>query len=71
MTNDPTAGSYSRFAVVLHWTVAALMLANLAVGWIGEELEPGAAKFALFQWHMSLGLLVLLFSAVRLAWRWF
>lgn len=70
MTNEQTVESYSRFAVALHWTVAALMLANLAIGWIGEEMERGPEKLALFQWHMSLGLLVLLLSAMRLVWRW-
>lgn len=61
---------YGPVAIFLHWAVAVLILANLAVGWIGEEMERGAGKGLLFEWHMSLGLLVLLLSAVRLVWRW-
>jgi cytochrome b561 len=69
MTDDHATRAYGPFAIFLHWAVAALILANLAIGWIGEEMERGPAKAALFQWHMSLGILVLLLSAVRLAWR--
>ncbi len=70
MTDEHGTRTYGSPAIFLHWSVAVLMIANLAVGWIGEEMERGPEKFALFQWHMSLGLLVLLLSAIRLAWRW-
>ncbi|GBD42730.1 Cytochrome b561 [bacterium HR40] len=70
MSDAHGARGYGPVAIALHWSVAALILANLAVGWIGEEMERSPEKFTLFHWHMSLGLLVLLLSAVRLAWRW-
>lgn len=61
---------YSSVAIVLHWAIAALILTNFAIG-----LKYGAAhgldKFAILQWHKSIGFTILALSLLRLAWRVF
>lgn len=59
---------YSSAAIVLHWAIAVLILTNFAIG-----LKYGAAhgldKFAILQWHKSIGFTILALSLARLAWR--
>ena len=64
---------YGAVAVVLHWTIAAAILANLGLGWWMHRAIDVAATQAravdAFQVHKSLGLTVLVLSVLRLAWR--
>src|SRR5690349_745732 len=64
---------YHAVAVVLHWAIAAAVLANLVVGWwMHEALESAAGRpgtVAAFQLHKSLGLTILALTVMRLAWR--
>lgn len=63
---------YSAVAIALHWSVAALILTLLAMGLWMTRLPPGSAsQFALYQLHKSIGVTVLLLTALRLAWRLF
>ena len=58
---------YSRTAIALHWTIAALVLLNLPLGRFNEQIEElGASTMWL---HKSIGLTVLVLSIVRLGWR--
>src|SRR3546814_18594147 len=59
---------YSRLAIFLHWAIAALLAFQIAVGWALEDL--GARGFALFQWHKSIGLSILLLTCARIAIRY-
>jgi cytochrome b561 len=64
---------YTAVAIVLHWAIAAAILANLLIGWwmksaIGET-PTQARAIAAFQLHKSIGLTVLLLTALRLVWR--
>jgi len=67
------AGRYSLVAMVLHWAIALLIVANLATGWwmtaAIDTAATQASAVAAFQWHKSIGLTVLLLSVLRLAWR--
>ena len=63
-----TASRYSTVAIVLHWLIFALIIANVFVGGWMEDAE-GPAKFEQFQMHKSLGLTVLALSLARLVWR--
>lgn len=56
--------------VYLHWLSAAAMISLIAIGWamIHGGLDA-ATTFDLFQWHKSLGFLVLGLSLARLAAR--
>ena len=61
------AGHYARYnrgAVILHWLIAALIVANLAIGLFHESLPRGAIPI-----HKSIGFTVLALSALRLLWR--
>lgn len=55
---------YTRVAIALHWTIATLILANLAIGLLHETLLKGTLPL-----HKSIGMLVLLLGVVRLGWR--
>jgi cytochrome b561 len=54
--------------MLFHWAIAALILANLYLGWRMGIID-GLARFEMFQLHKSLGISVLLLSIGRLAWR--
>ena len=65
---------YDTVAMVLHWAIAALMIFMIV---FGEDLirvsrDPAAAAAAgtfLPSLHVSIGIGILILSAVRLAWR--
>jgi cytochrome b561 len=59
---------YSAGAILLHWTIAALVVTNIVLGLQAEDLK-GLALFNLLQWHKSFGVTVLVLSVARLAWR--
>lgn len=59
---------YSTVAIVLHWTIAVLIIFNLYLALQFDGLR-GLAKFNAFQLHKSIGLTVLMLSLARLAWR--
>ena len=67
---DPAAAErrYSTFAIVLHWTIAALIGVNFVVGLQSDALK-GLAQFQLLQWHKSFGVTVLVLTLARLAVR--
>lgn len=52
-----------------HWSTAALILAMFALGWLAVSYPMSPAKIELFNWHKSLGLLVLAWTLLRLVWR--
>ena len=60
---------YGTGAVIFHWTIAALLIANICLGLYFADLPPDAWKGELAQWHKSIGLTVLVLSVLRLAWR--
>lgn len=59
---------YTTVAIWLHWLIAALILANLALGLAHESVSRGLSQQMLW-WHKSFGITVLLLSLVRLGWR--
>jgi cytochrome b561/polyisoprenoid-binding protein YceI len=70
---NPNEQRYTAVAIVLHWAIAAAILANLVIGWwmksaIGETATQARA-IAAFQLHKSIGLTVLLLTVLRLVWR--
>lgn len=61
---------YSTVAVILHWCIAAGILAMLVSGLvIYQQWLPDVALFNWFQWHKSLGLVLLLLISIRVVWR--
>jgi cytochrome b561/polyisoprenoid-binding protein YceI len=57
---------YSGQAMALHWAIALLLVYNFALGQRSEDLPRGPELFALFQFHKSIGITVLLLSLWRL-----
>jgi cytochrome b561 len=66
-----TATSWGWPAKTLHWTVAALVIGMLVLGFTMVWLVSGlGTKFQLYQLHKSFGMLVWALVVVRLLWRW-
>lgn len=61
---------YSAGAIAFHWTIAVLLIANIAIAWWFNTLH-GSDKIEPVQWHKSIGITVLVLSVARLAWRIF
>lgn len=62
---------YTKTAVLLHWLIAALLLVEVAQGWLMQEIpkQPPGLRADQFNLHKSFGLLLLAFVLVRLGWR--
>lgn len=64
------AERYGTIAILLHWVIAGLVLANIAIGLaFANSKAAEAGVSSLTQLHKSIGLSVLLLSVARLAWR--
>jgi cytochrome b561 len=59
---------YSTVAIVLHWAIAALILSNLATGFVMEGLSR-PLKAMVIPFHFSCGMTVLALTALRVLWR--
>lgn len=55
---------YSRGAIILHWTIAILVLYNLTTGLLHDTLPKAA-----FQFHVSSGITILVLTVLRILWR--
>lgn len=60
---------YSTVSILLHWTLAALLVAQVFVGGWFDDLPRGPEKGEAFALHASLGATILILSLVRLGWR--
>jgi cytochrome b561 len=71
-TLQNTEQRYGAVAIALHWLMAALLVALLALGLYMMRLPDAGfdtRKVVLILIHKQLGLLALLLAALRLAWR--
>jgi cytochrome b561 len=65
------AGRYDGVAILFHWLIAALIVANVVLAWSLDDFDhhdPIHQK--LLTIHKSIGVSVLALAAARLAWRW-
>ncbi len=60
---------YTRTAIALHWSMAALVIMLLAMGWIMTDMSSSPLKLKVFDWHKWTGVTVLAFLIVRALWR--
>lgn len=60
---------YTNGAVALHWLTAAVIVAQIYVGFTFHGMERGPARGEWFDWHKTLGVIILLLGVARLAWR--
>jgi cytochrome b561 len=66
------ADGYGLVAILLHWIIAIVIVALLAMGAVMVRMTPGSSlQLEVYQFHKSLGIAVLALTAVRLAWRLF
>jgi len=59
---------YTTVAIALHWTIAVLILSNLATGSVMEGFAQ-PLKAAAVAFHISSGITVLVLTGFRLLWR--
>ena len=59
---------YTRTAMVLHWLIGALIIANILLVW-STDLLPDAAERPIVNLHKSFGVTVLGLAIMRLLWR--
>lgn len=62
------AQRYTAFARLLHWTIAALVFAQIGLGIAADRLDRVPAQAALDA-HVQVGLLILVLAVLRLLWR--
>lgn len=70
----PIRNDRAQWGVVsqlLHWLIAIMVFAQIALALIFKQLRPGPELFALIGAHKSLGLAILVVVVIRLIWRWF
>ncbi|PWE17596.1 cytochrome B [Marinicauda salina] len=68
---------YTTIAIAFHWTIAILLVGMVFYGWWMEEVRDAAfdgevsveRASAVYNWHKTIGLTILVLSLGRLAWR--
>lgn len=60
---------YTAPAILLHWLLALLILASLAVGYAMTGMPFSPQRLKLYNWHKWAGVVILTLSALRLLWR--
>lgn len=60
---------YSGVAILLHWLIAAGIVANVALAWIWPRLADEQVRPAI-DTHKSIGITLLGLAIMRLLWRW-
>ena len=67
-TSARTSDRYTNTAIILHWTIAVLVILGLGTGIYGSELEDSTGE-TLINLHKLLGLSTLALTVVRIGWR--
>jgi cytochrome b561 len=60
---------YSGAAKSLHWLILALLIIQFVVAWTMPDIKRDTKPDTLINLHLSIGILILFFAFVRLAWR--
>jgi cytochrome b561 len=69
-SGEAASGRYTWQAIALHWAIAALILFMLWLGWSLDDIPKNTpARGFYVNLHKSIGVLVLVLVALRLAWR--
>ena len=64
-----TQGRHTRTAIVLHWLIFGLLIAQYIVGWTMPHIGRNTPVTMLISLHFSIGVLIIGVIIVRLAWR--
>jgi cytochrome b561 len=65
----PAIPRYGAVAIVLHWLVAAAILATFPLGLYMADLPLSPRKLTLVSYHKWIGVTVFGLMGLRLAWR--
>lgn len=63
-----TNAVYNRGAIWFHWTIALLIIVNIAIAF-GHDLLPRPDRGLVMGWHKAIGIAVLALSIGRIGWR--
>jgi cytochrome b561 len=66
---DQASSRYTRVAIALHWTIAALIAFNLLFGFGDISVFPAPARRVIIELHSSVGMTVLVLTGFRILWR--
>jgi cytochrome b561 len=71
MVTDTPKSRYNSLAIILHWVMAICFILMLGSGLVMTEdgLLEKSMQFTLYQWHKSLGVLLLIAFFLRIAVR--
>jgi cytochrome b561 len=61
-------GRYSKIAILFHWAIAVLIVANILLATLSEDL-PRAARAAYMSPHKAIGISILVLTFGRILWR--
>ncbi|QRM54680.1 cytochrome b [Sinorhizobium sp. BG8] len=68
MARDRDTG-FGWVAIGLHWLIAVLILGLIALGFVMRRMKiDPLLQFSLYQWHKSIGLVVLGLALLRVLW---
>lgn len=67
MTYGELRGGYPGTSKLLHWLIALCVLVTIPVAIVMTRLDPGPTMNTLYNFHKSLGVLILILMLLRLA----
>ena len=65
----PRRLQYGPPAKVFHWLIVALLLVQYPIGWLMPDVHRGMQPGAGMTFHVSIGILILVLTFMRFAWR--
>jgi cytochrome b561 len=71
LPTSSTVSRHTRIAIALHWAIALLLFAEIALGWwmLGVPKAPPGVRAGWYNVHKSVGLVIAVAVLVRMAWR--
>jgi len=60
---------YGTPAKIFHWLIVALLAVQYPIGWLMPDLHRGMSPGASMTFHVSIGISILVLTALRLVWR--
>ncbi|RXH17646.1 cytochrome b [Bradyrhizobium guangzhouense] len=60
---------YGTPAKIFHWCIVALLAVQYPIGWLMPDLHRGMTPGAGMTFHVSIGITILVLTALRLVWR--
>ncbi|MDQ2993876.1 MAG: cytochrome b [Pseudomonadota bacterium] len=64
-----TSSRFGIIAILLHWTMAILIIGLLALGIYMTRIPVSMHKLQYYGWHKEFGILALMLAVVRITWR--